>query len=551
MPVFLASCLTLTSLVTFSSGITASAAPAPSSVFTSLKSDGGYLYGVPRGTGAADLKFAFGSQTVSVKSASGSVLGDNDQVATGCTVGGSSGISTVVIAGDVDGTGDISTTDYVSVKSHFKGVAVLSGAYLKAADVNGDSKITVTDYLMIKRQIAGTYNFDKKVTVGKEIASGAQKWINTIKDNSVLMTVSQILSHNNTIRSRNPSWMPDMANYPSSLSSSTLNTYIENATSAPTGKYNANKQSITSSMITSYKNNRNLSGIASSNPVKKGVVVRRSMLRSLPTLTEFYDTTSGNYFGNFDRIQETGLSVGFPVYVLHTSSDGKWYFVQSYFYRGWVQIEDIALCSNDSSWNEFYAPSDFAVITDSLLTVSGKKLDMSTKLPLIKENSFSYTLKVPSRNSSGYLTTENVSVSKASASHGYLPYTRENVYNQAFKYLGTGYGWGDMKDGVDCTSFAANVYRCFGFMFPRNSGEQDDTVGTTVKSLSGSDSSKYSTLASYSGPFLVYKSGHCMLYLGVLNGTHYIIHANATTMTVAETNMTNYIGPINYMDILG
>ena len=539
------------SLGTVSGGITASAAPAPSSVFTSLKSDGAYLYGVPRGTGAADLKFAFGSQTVSVKSASGSVLGDNDQVATGCTVGGSSGISTVVIAGDVDGTGDISTTDYVSVKSHFKGVAVLSGAYLKAADVNGDSKITVTDYLMIKRQIAGTYNFDKKVTVGKEIASGAQKWINTIKDSSVIMTEAQIKSHNNTIRSKNPDWMRDLANYPSSLSSSALSSYIEDATKTPTGKYNANKQAITSSMITSYKNNRNMSGIASSNPTKKGIVVRRSMLRSLPTLTAFYDTTSGKLFGNFDRIQETGLSVGFPVYVLHTSSDGNWYFVESYFYQGWVQIEDIALCSNDSSWSEYYDPSDYAVITDPLLNISGKKLDMSTRLPLVKENSFSYTVKLPSRNSSGYLVNETVSISKASAHHGYLPYTKENVYNQAFKYTGTGYGWGDMVDGVDCTSYAANVFRCFGFMFPRNGDEQSGSVGTTIKSLSGTDSAKYSTLASYSGPFLVYTSGHCMIYLGVMNGTHYIIHANASTMNVAETNMSNRIGDLFCMHVIG
>ncbi|MBQ7646429.1 MAG: hypothetical protein IJS94_04085, partial [Clostridia bacterium] len=91
LSLILALLLSLMSLGTVSGGITASAAPAPSSVFTSLKSDGAYLYGVPRGTGAADLKFAFGSQTVSVKSASGSVLGDNDQVATGCTVSGSSG----------------------------------------------------------------------------------------------------------------------------------------------------------------------------------------------------------------------------------------------------------------------------------------------------------------------------------------------------------------------------------------------------------------------------------------------------------------------------
>ncbi len=57
---------------------------------------------------------------------------------------------TVVVLGDVDGSGDISSTDYLRIKQMFLGNQSLDKAYSLAADVNGDGNITATDYLVIK-----------------------------------------------------------------------------------------------------------------------------------------------------------------------------------------------------------------------------------------------------------------------------------------------------------------------------------------------------------------------------------------------------------------
>ncbi len=56
----------------------------------------------------------------------------------------------VVVIGDVDGSGDITATDYVVIKQTFLGIVILDGAKAFAADVDGDGEITSTDYLSLK-----------------------------------------------------------------------------------------------------------------------------------------------------------------------------------------------------------------------------------------------------------------------------------------------------------------------------------------------------------------------------------------------------------------
>jgi hypothetical protein len=62
-----------------------------------------------------------------------------------------------VITGDVDGDGEISSTDYMRIKSLFIGDYLLDGVYFEAADVDGDGDITTTDYLRIKSYFLGAY----------------------------------------------------------------------------------------------------------------------------------------------------------------------------------------------------------------------------------------------------------------------------------------------------------------------------------------------------------------------------------------------------------
>ena len=81
---------------------------------------------------------------------------------TGCKIsvtenGTASAVATVVIKGDADGSGNITSTDYILVKRSFFGTYKLENFYLSASKVSGEETLNVMDYIMIKRAYFGTY----------------------------------------------------------------------------------------------------------------------------------------------------------------------------------------------------------------------------------------------------------------------------------------------------------------------------------------------------------------------------------------------------------
>jgi hypothetical protein len=62
---------------------------------------------------------------------------------------------TVIIKGDVDGDGEITTSDFLRIKSYFLEKYEFEGLYKDAADVDGDGTINTTDYLRIKMYFLG------------------------------------------------------------------------------------------------------------------------------------------------------------------------------------------------------------------------------------------------------------------------------------------------------------------------------------------------------------------------------------------------------------
>lgn len=62
-----------------------------------------------------------------------------------------------VVKGDINGDGQIKSTDYLKLKKHFSGGSyLLTGAYEKAADLSGDGQLKSVDYLMLKKYFSGT-----------------------------------------------------------------------------------------------------------------------------------------------------------------------------------------------------------------------------------------------------------------------------------------------------------------------------------------------------------------------------------------------------------
>lgn len=95
--------------------------------------------------------------TATITNKDGIALEAVDNVGTGCKVSTEDGKEyTVIVSGDIDGTGIIDTADYLQVKKAFLGDLSLNGVYFTAADIDGSETLTTTDYLRIKGYFLGT-----------------------------------------------------------------------------------------------------------------------------------------------------------------------------------------------------------------------------------------------------------------------------------------------------------------------------------------------------------------------------------------------------------
>lgn len=279
--------------------------------------------------------------------------------------------------------------------------------------------------------------------------------------------------------------------------------------------YNSStKVAITSTEKNTILNNRALTNISSTVTVKYGLIVDFAWVRSYPT-----NHYSNDYY--MDRFQETSLNVGEAVAIYHTSSDGNWYFVQAQNYNGWVEKKFIAECSY-SQMTSFLNPTNRLVVISNYETIEGSHVRMGQSFPLLSQGA-SYQISFPTRNSSGNLVLKTVTLTnKDSYSVGYLPYTYENVFKQAFKLLGINYSWGDKEqNGRDCSSTMNAIYACFGFMMPRNTSNQVSipTYGTKISGITST------IMKTYKPGTLIFTSSHVMMYIGENEkGVSYLLH---------------------------
>lgn len=86
------------------------------------------------------------------------------------------------------------------------------------------------------------------------------------------------------------------------------------------------------------------------------------------------------------------------------------------------------------------------------------------------------------------------------------------------------YGWGGLKDSVDCSSLIFNAYRTVGIILPRNADEQEQSAGVTHK-LSGTSGERTAVINSLEPGACLYMDGHTLLYIGKINGDPYTIHS--------------------------
>lgn len=322
-----------------------------------------------------------------------------------------------------------------------------------------------------------------------------------------------------------------LGSYPTTISGDSLKTKIMDYQVLEDDLYLNGKK-----VSPNYKNimraQTNIKKIPDNVNVRYGVIVRRTNVRNLPTRQGlfFYEEDK-----EFDALQETALDPCEPVAVLHTSANGYFYYIQAYNYSGWVYKFDVAL-TNRETWMKFVNPSYSLVVTDKKLTIPVKKtkdeivFQQGARIPMLSKNSTQYILGIPICSTpAGPLEIVKIPVLKKdvakSINEGYMKYTSNNIINAAFKNYNEPYGWGGLKDSVDCSSMINNIYRTVGIMLPRNSDEQALSAGKHVL-LDGMDKeTKLMHIRNLTPGAVLHMDGHCMMYLGTSNNVPFVIHA--------------------------
>ncbi len=319
--------------------------------------------------------------------------------------------------------------------------------------------------------------------------------------------------------------------------------------------YNQQGRPITESEREAVLARANLAGIPPAIRVKFGILLRREDLRAFPT--KDLAVTSPDLIDH-DLFQLTSLSPNSPVAVLHHSTDGKWSYVQSTIYRGWLRSDSIAITAQRAELFDFLRRDSFLTVSGAWVEtepnpfdrrISNLKYQMGDQLPLAEPAEVpdsipaghphgqapigNYVIKVPIREETGRDETGALKFKLALIRRrndlqvGYLPYTRANLLRQAFKMLGERYGWGGSFGRRDCSRFVLDIYRSVGVILPRDANRQEvGTAGRLIR-FSGSVAARKKQLAQLAAGDPLYLKGHVMVYLGRVQGKDYVIHDGA------------------------
>ncbi len=340
----------------------------------------------------------------------------------------------------------------------------------------------------------------------------------------VILDSKGVSAFNAKVRSASRT-VPDLVNYPASMSGDSLKTKIMDYSVLDDDLYlHGNKVSENYKDI--LRKQTNISAVTASVKVRYGVTVRRTAVRALPTGEGLYYYAADT---DFDALQQTMLDPGESVAVLHTSANGYFYYVQAVNYSGWVSKFNVALAEK-KDWLAFAKPESFLVVTAAgyTLKTAGENVlyQQGARLPVESVQGDVYTVLAPVRASSGTLQKQKLFVPKSSAGvhYGYLPYTSNNIINAAFKFYGQPYGWGGLKNSVDCSSLVFNAYRTVGIILPRDADQQEQGAGTR-HALSGDDKTRKQQINKLLPGAALYMDGHVLIYIGQINGEPYAIHA--------------------------
>ena len=250
--------------------------------------------------------------------------------------------------------------------------------------------------------------------------------------------------------------------------------------------------------------------------VRYAVTTQRGNIRLLPQ----------NWNGDkYDSLQGTAIDPAEAVAVLVDSADGRFVFVQSRNYIGWLDKSILAF-TDRQTWLTYVQPTNFLVVISNKRSINVGGIDilfqMGSIIPLNRQNQMRLPISV-----NGQLKEINMPfIYDSTIHHGFLPCTENNFIRQAFKFLGDVYGWGGLDNSVDCSAFVEDVYRSMGINLPRDADRQEAVMPIWAVFNNVTTDERFDIVRRAPIGSLLFKPGHVMMKIGVDdNGNPLVIHA--------------------------
>jgi len=366
----------------------------------------------------------------------------------------------------------------------------------------------------------------------------ADYWLQDWERNTILMDAGQIGAMNMSNFSNPGTNMNAVYFEPDTFDGAKLKSDLAGFTN-PKNLY-LNAQPVPTSYYENIRANISSAKVAEVMNVSYGVIVNRTVLRSLPCKDMLSDDSTDP---DWDNIALSPAFINDPVICYFATGDGKYTYIKSELVTGWIPTEDVAICSSKEEWMTATNPYAFLVVTGDEITTedsaynpahSAVKLTMGTKLeicdtPGIVDNRltfYNYVVVLPGRDANGKYVRSLATIPANRDVHiGYLPMTWKGVLDQSFKCLGNRYGWGGSMNSNDCSSYALEVYRCFGLMLPRNTTWQANMNCKKIDISGMSNAEKQAVLHEVPAGAIIQMPGHEMIYLGEKDGENYVINS--------------------------
>lgn len=253
---------------------------------------------------------------------------------------------------------------------------------------------------------------------------------------------------------------------------------------------------------------------------KPGIALETLNLRAMPTNKPLFlnPKLAGEGFP-FDYLQNSLVNFAEPLWISHTSRNGRWLFVYTAYASGWIGSEQAAYLSS-AQINTLKMMPLAAMLRDGIpFNVNESYLFTSRLgmvLPVLRQGTSSLTLQLPcAKAADGTALFSTIEIPRPLLTPIPMPMTPHNIAKLANEMLGNPYGWGGLYGHRDCSSTLRDLFMPFGFWLPRNSFQQS-SAGRSLDLSTMNPQEKTAYIETYGQPFatLLYLKGHIMLYLG-------------------------------------